>query len=101
MKNLLCVGGPLDGETRQLHDGMPYVRVPWMNLTLGKPHLTELVYTYIKFCDIEFLYYEPDGPTIAFRKLLACYAPRLAKLAQDEQRSLERSLPPGDLQTQG
>lgn len=112
MKTLLCIGGPIDGETRPVHDGqrvLMVVTVPPMILPVGPPSVgfsdmempayTEHRYESLRLdSDIEFLYYGPDGPTRAFHKLLACYAPRLAKLAQDEQRRLERQIPPADLQ---
>lgn len=99
MKTLLCVGGPLDGETRQIHDGMPSVRVPWMTYLPDKAEFTELVYARVRFFNTEFLYYATDDPITAAYKLLACYAPRLAKLAQDEQRRIDRQIPPSSLQT--
>lgn len=106
MKHLLCIGGPIDGEVKPIEDyrcellvatAAP-LRLKLSGEDMGKNAYTEHKYERLRLDhDIEFLYYAPDGPIRAFRNLLACYAPRLARLAQDEQRRLERQIPPSDL----
>ena len=102
IKSLLCIGGPIDGEIKAIHKGqrelfvatVPPMRMPTRAHGGGyeMPDASELSFTEHRYSllrlesDLEFLYYEPDGPSASFRKLLSCYAPRLAKLAQDEQR---------------
>jgi hypothetical protein len=111
VKTLLCIGGPVDGEVRAIHEEQRYLIVvvaPPMRLPIESaaytPDIEELRFVEHEYRllrleqTIEFLYYAPDGATRAFQKLFTCYAPRLAKMAEDEQRRVERQLPPSDLQ---
>jgi hypothetical protein len=100
----LFVGGPADGEMKDIPDGMSKFRFTYAGMSLpsktGEPDIWANDFDYVKFhldYQTKVFVYEPDIER-TFTRLLTCYAPRLAKMAEDEQRRVERQLPPSDLQ---